>query len=91
MSSVYLWDLDEGYAAAFLVRKELPRSLGGGVWCAVHLAEVRDTAQSHYVDFKLTSNITVHLEVRARLLLGIICTVGPCIGPYDFMMNQFVC
>ena len=63
VSSVYLWDLDEGYAGAFLVRKELP---GSGVCCAVHLVEVRDAAQSHYVDFKVSSSVTVHLEVRLR-------------------------
>ncbi|CAK9022527.1 unnamed protein product [Durusdinium trenchii] len=69
VSSVYLWDLEEGYAGAFLIRKELPKIFGdgkNGVWDAVHLLEVRDAANSHYVDFKLSSAVVLHTQVSQK-------------------------
>eukprot|EP00435_Cladocopium_sp_Y103_P017407 s528_g4.t1 len=66
VSSVYLWDLEEGYAGAFLIRKELPKIFGdgkSGVWDAVHIVEVRDSPNSNYVDFKLSSTIVLNVQV----------------------------
>eukprot|EP00434_Breviolum_minutum_P046101 symbB.v1.2.041513.t1/scaffold8303.1/size9326/1 len=86
VSSVYLWDLEEGYAGAFLIRKELPKIFGdgkSGVWDAVHIVEVgpvwslcscflipalqvRDSSNSNYVDFKLSSTIVLHVQVSPK-------------------------
>eukprot|EP00439_Symbiodinium_sp_Y106_P035088 s3618_g4.t1 len=69
VSSVYLWDLDEGFAGAFLVHKELAKVLGDGktgVWDSIHVLEVRESPNSHYVDFKLSSTIWLHFQVAAK-------------------------
>jgi len=69
VSSVYLWDLEEGYAGAFLIRKELPKIFGdgkSGVWDSVHIVEVRDPSNSNYVDFKLSSTIVLHVQVSPK-------------------------
>jgi len=56
VSSVYLWDLDEGFAGAFLIHKELESGYPGcegqeeassdpepwGVWDSVHIVEVKE-------------------------------------------------
>lgn len=69
VSSVYLWDLEEGYAGAFLIRKELPKIFcdgKSGVWDAVHIVEVRDSSNSNYVDFKLSSTIVLNVQVSPK-------------------------
>eukprot|EP00931_Biecheleriopsis_adriatica_P075693 TRINITY_DN49496_c0_g1_i1.p1 TRINITY_DN49496_c0_g1~~TRINITY_DN49496_c0_g1_i1.p1 ORF type:complete len:317 (-),score=58.20 TRINITY_DN49496_c0_g1_i1:115-1029(-) len=70
VSSVYLWDLDEGYAGAFVVHKQLPKGFGdhrSGVWDAVHVLEVRESTRestsSNYIEYKLSSSVLLHLEV----------------------------
>eukprot|EP00930_Biecheleria_cincta_P060232 TRINITY_DN45916_c0_g1_i1.p1 TRINITY_DN45916_c0_g1~~TRINITY_DN45916_c0_g1_i1.p1 ORF type:complete len:297 (-),score=56.07 TRINITY_DN45916_c0_g1_i1:78-968(-) len=65
VSSVYLWDLDEGFAGAFLVHKELPKSSAiscSGVWDSVHVLEVKESASSHFVDYKLSSTVLMHSQ-----------------------------
>ncbi|CAJ1356668.1 unnamed protein product [Effrenium voratum] len=69
VSSVYLWDLEEGYAGAFLIRKELSKVLGDGktgVWDSVHVLEVREAPNSHQVDFKLSSSVLLHAQVSPK-------------------------
>ncbi|CAE8708809.1 unnamed protein product [Polarella glacialis] len=69
VSSVYLWDLDEGFAGAFLVHKELSKATSSdrkGVWDAVHVIEVKESANSHFSEYKLSSTVLVHLEVAGQ-------------------------
>ncbi|CAJ1449468.1 unnamed protein product [Effrenium voratum] len=81
VSSVYLWDLEEGYAGAFLIRKELSKVLGGAdasqLRCESRVAsrfrvasrllrEVREAPNSHQVDFKLSSSVLLHAQVSPK-------------------------
>eukprot|EP00927_Polykrikos_kofoidii_P072984 TRINITY_DN69066_c0_g1_i1.p1 TRINITY_DN69066_c0_g1~~TRINITY_DN69066_c0_g1_i1.p1 ORF type:complete len:293 (+),score=61.48 TRINITY_DN69066_c0_g1_i1:180-1058(+) len=66
VSSVYLWDLDEGFAAVFMIRKELIQSRGveKGVWDIIHIAEVKESPNdSHY---KLYTTLVLHLEAGSK-------------------------
>merc|ERR1719183_1614676 len=44
VSSVFLWDLDEGFAGAFLIHKESGEGtdIENGVWDSVHIVEVKE-------------------------------------------------
>lgn len=63
-SSVYLWDLDGGFAGCFLIKKDVDgdRSVRKGVWDSIHVVEVREESatKAHY---KLTTTIMLHMEV----------------------------
>lgn len=61
VSSVYLWDLDEGFVGAFVIRKEIKegRGMRKGLWDIVHVAEVRESANSS--DYKLYTTLSVHV------------------------------
>lgn len=63
VSSVYLWDLDDGFAGAFLIRKEVKEMhTVKGVWDSVHLVEVREQASAGgWVEYKLSSSVCMHL------------------------------
>lgn len=64
VSSVYLWDLNEGFAAVFLLRKELSETKGvrHGVWDVIHVAEVKEALQTSIIEYKVTTTVLVHLE-----------------------------
>lgn len=72
VSSVYLWDLDEGFAGAFLIHKEADPGTRGvelGNWDSAHIVEVREQSSSNsssYVDYKLSTSVLVHLKVPGR-------------------------
>ncbi|TYZ67346.1 hypothetical protein PybrP1_001163 [[Pythium] brassicae (nom. inval.)] len=48
ISSVYMWDLEPGFAACFLVRKDVldQRFVEKGAWNAIHVVEVQEVAGS---------------------------------------------
>jgi capping protein beta len=63
VSSVYVWDLDEGFAGAFLIRKEVNncRGVEKGVWDITHVAEVRES--THNAEYRLYTTLVLHLLV----------------------------
>lgn len=65
VSSVYLWDLDEGFAGAFLIRKELSETPKGekGVWDSIHILEVRESPNSNFAEYKLSTSVLLHMQV----------------------------
>lgn len=65
VSSVYLWELEEGFAGAFLIRKEMKegKDVDKGVWDSVHVLEVRELANSNFAEYKLSSTVRIHVEV----------------------------
>jgi capping protein beta len=66
VSSVYLWDMDEGFAGAFLIHKDGPPDAGltHGVWDSVHIIEVREPASSNsLVDYKLSTSVFLHVKI----------------------------
>jgi capping protein (actin filament) muscle Z-line, beta len=64
--SVYLWDLDEGFAGVVLLKKEDGKEAG---WDSIHVFEVDEssasrgtTASSRTSHYKLTSTVILHLS-----------------------------
>lgn len=60
ISSVYLWDLDNGFAGVVLIKKELPQKMG--YWDAIHVFEV--PYGSRNVRYRLTSTIILHMVTQ---------------------------
>lgn len=63
IGSVYLWDLDEGFAGVVLLKKQGGRGEENAGWDSIHVVEVdehrgRTSKSAHY---KLTSTIILHL------------------------------
>jgi len=66
VSSVYCWDLDDGFAACVLLKRNQDQSKKGrpmkGAWDSIHVIEVQDQkTQAHY---KLTSTVMVAVETQ---------------------------
>lgn len=58
LSSVYLWDLDDGFAGVILIRKD--RSTA--VWNSIHVFEALDRGRSWH--YKLTSTVILSLSAK---------------------------
>ena len=69
VSSVYFWDVDDGFAGVVLLKKTAPSSgQSSGVWDSIHVFEALDRARlAHY---KLTSTVILHLSSEAKETLG---------------------
>lgn len=66
VSSVYCWDLDDGFAAVILIKKTQDSTKKGqpmkGTWDSIHVVEVQDQgANAHY---KLTSTVMLSIETE---------------------------
>jgi len=66
VSSVYCWDLDDGFAACILIKKTQDQSKKGqpmkGAWDSIHVVEVQDSkTKAHY---KLTSTVMLSIETE---------------------------
>jgi len=66
VSSVYCWDLDDGFAACILIKKVQDQSKKGqpmkGAWDSIHVVEVTDNkTKAHY---KLTSTVMLNIETE---------------------------
>lgn len=67
LSSVYLWDLENGFAGCFLIKKPIATDenvyVNQGCWESIHVVEVVEhtTASASY---KLTSTITLQMLVK---------------------------
>ncbi|KAJ3168664.1 hypothetical protein HDU88_001557 [Geranomyces variabilis] len=62
VSSVYMWDLDDGFAAVVLVKnvnESDPQQKGS--WDSIHVIEVNEKGRSAH--YKLTSTIMLYMEV----------------------------
>jgi len=66
VSSVYLWDLDEGFAGVVLIKKTQDQAKGGnpmkGTWDSIHVFEVEDKGAT--ADYKLTSTVMLNIETE---------------------------
>lgn len=67
VSSVYCWDLDNGFAACVLIKKMQDQSKKGqpmkGTWDSIHVVEVTKGSKSHY---KLTSTVMLSIETETK-------------------------
>lgn len=60
VSSVYFWDLDDGFAGVVLLKKTTGKGSSEGGWDSIHVFEAIDRPRmSHY---KLTSTVILHLS-----------------------------
>ncbi|KND04141.1 F-actin-capping protein subunit beta [Spizellomyces punctatus DAOM BR117] len=61
VSSVYMWDLDEGFASVVLI-KNVNESDSGlkGSWDSIHVIEVQESGRSAH--YKLTSTVMLYME-----------------------------
>jgi len=68
VSSVYCWDLEDGFASVVLIKKTQDQSKKGqpmkGTWDSIHVVEVIEKGKnSHY---KLTSTVMLFIETETR-------------------------
>ncbi|BFZ55947.1 F-actin-capping protein subunit beta [Savitreella phatthalungensis] len=67
VSSVYLWDLDDGFAGVVLFKKGSPQSRdASGGWDSVHVFEAVDKGRSFR--YKLTSTVMLSLKTSSTKL-----------------------
>mmetsp|Transcript_22117 Transcript_22117/g.20102 ORF Transcript_22117/g.20102 Transcript_22117/m.20102 type:complete len:275 (+) Transcript_22117:56-880(+) len=64
ISSVYLWDLDNGFAGCFLIKKKVEgnRFVKDGVWDSIHVIEAIEESNSK-AHYKLTSTVMLQMNV----------------------------
>jgi len=69
VSSVYCWDLDDGFAACILFKKTQDQTKKGqpmkGAWDSIHVIEVGE-AESGPVHYKLTSTVMLSVETESK-------------------------
>jgi len=70
VSSVYMWDLDSGFAACFCIQKEAQgdKELQGfkGSWSSVHVFEVKPQTQKDTFEYRLTSTVLVSMPLQLK-------------------------
>jgi len=68
VSSVYMWDLDNGFAACILIKKTQDQSKKGqpmkGTWDSIHVIEVDEKAKKGSGHYKLTSTVMLGIETE---------------------------
>ncbi|MCJ1424091.1 3'-5' DNA helicase [Sticta canariensis] len=65
-SSVYFWDLDDGFAGVVLLKKTTPKGKGEGEWDSIHVFEAIDRARTAH--YKLTSTVILRLSTESDAL-----------------------
>lgn len=67
VSSVYMWDLDDGFAACILIKKTQDQTKKGqpmrGSWDSIHVVEVNDRTKKN-AHYKLTSTVMLSLDTE---------------------------
>ena len=69
VSSVYFWDLDDGFAGVVLLKKESPSNAKGksqGGWDSIHVFEAVDRGRMFH--YKLTSTVILYLGTKGDSL-----------------------
>lgn len=65
ISSVYLWDLDHGFAGAILIKKAGDQSTKiKGCWDSIHVIEVQEKSGGRNAHYKLTSTVMLWLQTN---------------------------
>ena len=63
VSSVYLWDLDQGFAGVILIKKTGDGSKKiKGCWDSIHVVEVNEKSGGRNAHYKLTSTAMLWLQ-----------------------------
>lgn len=65
VSSVYLWDLDHGFAGVILIKKAGDGSKKiKGCWDSIHVVEVQEKSGGRNAHYKLTSTVMLWLQTN---------------------------
>lgn len=65
VSSVYLWDLDHGFAGVILIKKTGDGSNKiRGCWDSIHVVEVQEKSTGRHAHYKLTSTAMLWLQTN---------------------------
>ena len=65
VSSVYLWDLDSGFAGVILIKKAGDGSKKiKGCWDSIHVVEVQEKSSGRSAHYKLTSTSMLWLQTN---------------------------
>ncbi|KAI1296640.1 F-actin-capping protein subunit beta [Halotydeus destructor] len=69
VSSVYLWDLDHGFAGVILIKKGgggdgSSRASIKGCWDSIHVVEVQEKSSGRNAHYKLTSTVMLWLQTN---------------------------
>lgn len=71
ISSVYMWDLDAGFAACFLVKKDVleQRFVEKGSWNSIHVLEVQELSElgdrrQRRATYRLTTTVLLAMKVN---------------------------
>lgn len=69
VSSVYMWDLDPGFAACFLIKKDVKtqRFVNKGSWHSIHVVEVQETSKTQ-ATYKLTTTVMLSMDINRKEL-----------------------
>ncbi len=78
--SVYLWDLDHGFAGVILIKKAGDTDRIKGCWDSIHVVEVQEKAQGRSAHYKLTSTVMLWLQVSKLMGTMAQYTVEPVNG-----------
>ncbi|KLU85316.1 F-actin-capping protein subunit beta [Magnaporthiopsis poae ATCC 64411] len=79
VSSVYLWNLDDGFAGVVLLKKASPSGGGSeGVWDSIHVFEASERGRT--TNYKLTSTVILTLSSAAAN--------NPALGDMDLSGNM---
>lgn len=64
-SSVYLWDLDNGFAGCFLIKKSVDgdKNATSGTWDSIHVVEAIEGDNKSAATYKLTTTIILNMAV----------------------------
>lgn len=66
VSSCYLWDMDDGFAGAILIKKSSDSARGiKGCWDSIHVIEVTERHQMKTASYKVTSTIMLWLQTSS--------------------------
>lgn len=67
VSSVYLWDLEHGFAGVVLIKKQ-GDSQGAikGCWDSIHVVEVQEKSSGRTAHYKLTSTVMLWLQTNRQ-------------------------
>ncbi|KAJ0121139.1 hypothetical protein N8I77_004100 [Diaporthe amygdali] len=69
VSSVYLWNLDDGFAGVVLLKKSSPSGgSSSGVWDSIHVFEASERGRT--TSYRMTSTVMLSLAANANVTLG---------------------
>jgi len=67
VSSVYLWDLEHGFAGVILIKKAGDGSTKiKGCWDSIHVVEVQEKSSGRNAHYKLTSTVMLWLQTNKQ-------------------------